>query len=71
MRYVFLLMLLAGCADRWVGYYPKVEGTSGPQYWSDVRECQTAMISPHDRAMGHGNAFIDACMTKRGYALAK
>ncbi len=67
---VIAALTLAGCAgDRWIGYYPKAEGASGPQYWADVRDCQTAMISPHDPAYGRGSAFINACMAQKGYHL--
>jgi hypothetical protein len=66
---VVIALVLSACADRGFGYWPKAEGAPGPQYWADVRECQTEMISPHTGP--RGNAYIDACLTQRGYHLIK
>ncbi len=63
---MILAVVVSGCTSGspWLGYYPKVEGPTGPQYWADVRDCQTATL------YGTTRARMDACMAQRGYRLA-
>jgi hypothetical protein len=77
------LVGLAGCSSGGWGYWPKVEGSMGAMYQTDVRECQTATQSGATQAIGsavwlamaskfdEGHAKIDDCMSKRGYHVIK